>query len=168
MSCILNLAMVFQDTPKMFYRTILANHHSHVTSQQRLVGLQYVLKTSLRHVLKMCSTHLQLNNFSSFTWHVLKTSWRRFQDVLKTSWRCLWRQKIVTLRTSWRRFEDMSWRCLDVETTKAKFLSNILQKYNKWSVLHLKNIFILKKFSTFANLLMKKPANWFAIAKKWE
>ena len=31
--------------------------------------------------------------------------------------------------------------------------------------LHLKNIFTLRKFSTFANLLRKKPSNWFAIAK---
>ena len=26
----------------------------------------------------------------------------------------------------------------------------------------------LKKSSTFANLLMEKPGNWFAIAKMWE
>ena len=30
--------------------------------------------------------------------------------------------------------------------------------------LHLKNIFILKKRSTFANFLMEKPVNSFAIA----
>ena len=29
-------------------------------------------------------------------------------------------------------------------------------------------IYTLKKSSTFANLLMEKPGNWFAIAKMWE
>ena len=33
---------------------------------------------------------------------------------------------------------------------------------------HLKNIFALKKSSTFANLLKEKPVNWFAIAQMWE
>ena len=96
--------MVFQDTPKIVYRTILANHHSHVTSQQTFAGLQNVLKTSSRHVLKkssthvlkMSSTHLQLNNFSSF-----KTSSRRLENVLKTSCK-------YVLKTSWRRFQDIS------------------------------------------------------------
>ena len=41
---------------------------------------------------------------------VLKASCK---DVLKTSWRRLGRQKIVTLKTSWRRLEDMSWRRLE-------------------------------------------------------
>ena len=47
---------------------------------------------------------------------------------------------------------------------KNEVLSNILHKYNEWSFiltfifnLHLKNIFTLKKSSTFANLLMEKP-----------
>ena len=37
--------------------------------------------------------------------------------------------------------------------------------------LHLKNIYKKKKkkkSSTFANLLMEKPGNWFAIAKMWK
>ena len=34
--------------------------------------------------------------------------------------------------------------------------------------LHLKNIFTLKKLSTFANIMIEKPGNWFAIAKMWE
>ena len=37
-----------------------------VLSQQTFVGLQDVLKTSSRHVLKTSSTRLQRNNFSSF------------------------------------------------------------------------------------------------------
>ena len=121
MSCILNLAMVFQDTPKMFYGTILANHHSHVTSQQRLAGLQYVLKTSLRQVLKMSSTHLQLNNFSSFTWHVLKTFSRRLEDVLKMSLETKNCYAEDVLKTFWRHVLKMSW-CWD---NKSEVLSNI-------------------------------------------
>ena len=35
------------------------------------------------------------------------------QDVLKTSWRRLGRQKIVTLKTSWRRLEDILKTCLE-------------------------------------------------------
>ena len=34
--------------------------------------------------------------------------------------------------------------------------------------LHFKNTFTLTKSSTFANLLMEKPGNWFAIAKMRE
>ena len=41
---------------------------------------------------------------------VFKTSSRH---VLKTYWRRLGRQKIVTLKTYWRRLEDMSWRRLE-------------------------------------------------------
>ena len=46
-----------------FYRTppIAAS----VIAQQRFVGLQEVLKTSWRHVLKTSSARLQRNNFSS-------------------------------------------------------------------------------------------------------
>ena len=78
-------------------------------SQQTFVGLQDVLKTSSRHVLKTSSTRLQRNNFTSS-----KTSWRRLEDVFKTSHktssRRIGRRKIVTLKTSLRRLEDMPWR----------------------------------------------------------
>ena len=66
-------------------------------SQQTFVGLEDVFKTCSRHVLKMSSTRLQRNNFTSF----------------KTSSRCLGRRKLVTLKTSWRRLQDMSWRRLE-------------------------------------------------------
>ena len=36
-----------------------------IYTQQTFVGLQDVLKISSRHVLKMCSTRLQRNNFTS-------------------------------------------------------------------------------------------------------
>ena len=130
--------MVFQDTPKIVYRTILANHNSHVTSQQTFAGLQNVLKTSSRHVLKTSTTCLQCNNFSSCK-DVVKTSWKRLEDisenVLKTPWRRLGRRKIVTQITSWRHVLNTSWRnvlktcleevlktCLEdvLETNKSK------------------------------------------------
>ena len=86
--------------------------------QQTFVGLQNVLKTSSRYVLKTSSTCLQRNNFTSF-----KTSWRRLEDVFKTYWKiknCYAEDVFKTswrhvLKTSWRHvlktcFEDMSWR----------------------------------------------------------
>ena len=44
---------------------------------------------------------------------------------------------------------------------------------NEWSLIvtfkfRLKNIFTFKKLISFANLLIEKPGNWFAIAKMWE
>ena len=89
-----------------------------VIAQQRFVGLQEVLTTSWRHVLKTSSARLQRNNFSSS-----KTSWRcledvfarRLEDILKTSWRRMiktnifvWRRMskaniFVLIKTSWRR-----------------------------------------------------------------
>ena len=54
-------------------------------------------------------------------------SWRRLedilQDVLKTSWKHLGRQKIVTLEMSSRRLEDMSWRRLEEIMVTNKKLS---------------------------------------------
>ena len=57
---------------------------------------------------------------------------------------------------------------------KNKVFSNMPHKYNALSFiltfifnLHLKNIFTLKKSSTFAYLLKEKPGNWFAIVKMW-
>ena len=91
-------------------------------SQQAFVGLQDVLKLSSRYVLKTSSTHLQCNIFLSSKMStsgledVLKTSWRRFEDilqgVLKKAGKRLRRRKIVTLKTFWRRLEEMPWRHL--------------------------------------------------------
>ena len=64
-----------------------------INTQQTFVGLQGVLKTSSRQVLKTSSTHLQRNSFTSSK--TSSTSWRRFQDlsqdVFKTSSRRLGR-----------------------------------------------------------------------------
>ena len=57
---------------------------------------------------------------------------------------------------------------------KYKVLSNILHKYIYENCLYshlylqLKNIFTFKKSSTFPNLLIKKPGNWFATVKMWK
>ena len=45
---------------------LLDYHYFKNYSQQTFVGLQDVLKTSSRYVLKTSSTRLQHNNFSSF------------------------------------------------------------------------------------------------------
>ena len=92
--------------------------------QQTFVGLQDVLKTSSRHVLKTSSTRLQRNNFS-----FSKTSWKMkncySEDVFKTSWKHVlttfwwtsWRHVLKTsgrhvLKTSWRQVSKTSWRRL--------------------------------------------------------
>ena len=90
-------------------------------SQQTFVGLQDVLRTSSRHVLKMSSTRLQCNNFSSCKTsckYVFKTSSRRYQDVFARRLRdVLEDEKLLRWRRledmSWRRLEDMSWRRLE-------------------------------------------------------
>ena len=94
----------------------------HLT-QQTSVGLEDVLKTSSRHVLKTPSIRLQRNNFTSS-----RTSWRRledvlqsrFEDVLKTSSKTSWRhlQDVFkkncyaedVLKASWRHVLKTSWR----------------------------------------------------------
>ena len=106
-----------------------------VLSQQTFVGLEDVMKTCSRHVLKTSSTHLQCNNFWSS-----KTSWRRLQDILKTSrktsWRCFGRPKIVTLKMSSRHAFKKSWRHIssrylqDVLETKEMGIS--VSKKSKW------------------------------------
>ena len=105
-------------------------------TQQTFAGLQYVLKTSLRHVLNTSSTRLQRNNFSSsrrfqdlsstrlqhvfsvsiFRRRLAKTSSRHLEDM---SWR---RLKYI----SWKHLEDMSWRRLqDVLETNKMFIGDI-------------------------------------------
>ena len=80
-------------------------------TQQTFVGLQDVLKTSSRPVLKTSSTRLQRNNFSSS-----KRSSRRLEDisqgVLKTSWKTRNCYAEDVLKTSWRYVLKMSWRRL--------------------------------------------------------
>ena len=90
-------------------------------SQQAFVGLQDVLKLSSRYVLKTSSTHLQCNIFLSSKMStsgledVLKTSWRRFEDILQDFLKKAWKKKTKNcyvedvLKTSWRNALKTSW-----------------------------------------------------------
>ena len=73
-----------------------------VGSQQKFVGLEDVLKTSWKHVLKTTSKGLQRNNFLSS-----KTFWRLLEDVLKTSWRCFENVLEDKKLLHWNRLEDV-------------------------------------------------------------
>ena len=116
-------------------------------TQQTFFGLQHVLKTSWRHVLKMSSTRLQRNNFTSS-----KTSWRRMAKtnilvLTKTS------SEDVRLRrtySSWsRRLEDVfktSSEGEDERRLQDAFIKTnvcrdrvlaIKSKHYKWNVLKL-------------------------------
>ena len=91
--------------------------------------------------------------FSKISHNTLKTSWRRLEDVFRTSWRRFW---II----SWRRLQNvlkitlqdvlkMSWRCLvDVFKTSwrplEEFLKTFLQGVLKTSLRYLQSI--LKTF----------------------
>ena len=74
------------------------------TAQQTFFGLQDVLKTSSRHVLETSSASLQRHNFLSSRTsckYVFKMSWRRL-------WRRMAKTNILVLiKTSWRRLEDV-------------------------------------------------------------
>ena len=102
---------------------------------------------------------------------VLKTSWRGFQNVLKTSWRCLAevfaRCLEDVLKTSWRCLEDilkMSWRLL--EDIFVRRLEDVWPRWIYWSWsrrpqdvfwrrMSKANIFVLIKTSWIRLLQMK-------------
>ena len=125
-------------------------------SQQTFVGLQDVLKTSSRHVLKTSSTRLQRNNFMSS-----KTSWRRFQDlsqdVLKTSWKtknCYAEDVFKTswrhvLKTSWRHVLKTSWR--HILKTSSRRLGGKQNFY--WWYLYLTNLNVYLTNLCFTNYI---------------
>ena len=90
-------------------------------TQQIFVGLEDVFKTSSRLALKTLSTHLQCNNFTSSkkSWRGLenilqKTSWKRLEDDLKTSFKTSWKTKNCqaedVFKMSWRRVLKTSGR----------------------------------------------------------
>ena len=110
----------------------------------KFAGLEDVLKTALRHVLKTSSTRLQCDNFrtSKKSWRRLaKTSWRhlasRLEDVLKKSWRTTscyvgWRGLQDVSKTYWRHVMKTSWidvlkRCLEdvLKTYLEDFLETL-------------------------------------------
>ena len=126
-----------------------------------------VLKTSSRRLQDMSWIRLQ----QVFSVTILRLP-RRFEDVLKTSWRRLGRRKIVMLKTSsrrlqdmswrrlvdmsWRRLEDMSWRCLKtcledllkILWRQTKYLLGI-SVYLSWDLTNL-NVYLTSLY--FANL----------------
>ena len=61
---------------------------------------RYVFKTYSRHVFKTSWRRLQRNIFSSSIQDVLR-------DVFKTSWSRLGRRKFVMLKTCWKRLQDV-------------------------------------------------------------
>ena len=91
-------------------------------------GVSHLFVLKDPNILISCSLNAQ--NLPSKHLLVFRTSWRRLQDMswrylqimswwclqhvysVTTSWRRLWRRKIVTLKTSSRRLEDMPWRSL--------------------------------------------------------
>ena len=78
------------------------NNVYQMTTQQTFVGLEDILKTSSRHLLKTSSTRLQRNNFTSS-----KTSWRL---VVENEKLLRWRRIEDMFR---RRLENMCYRCLE-------------------------------------------------------
>ena len=95
-----------------FKRSIFDQRAQMEGIQQTFVGLQDVLKTSSKHVLKTSSARPQRNNFSSS-----KTSWRHLedisQDVFKTSSRRLYDVLEDEILLRWIRLQDVLKTCLE-------------------------------------------------------
>ena len=125
-----------------------------VLTQQTFVGLEDVLKTSSKHVLKTPSTRLQRKNiWSSKTSgrRLAKTFWRRLEDISQDVLQE--RRTIVTLKTpsrhldgmSWRRLKDMSWSRLQdmswsrLSNMSSRHLHDVLEEKKKWGYLYLTN-----------------------------
>ena len=93
-------------------------------------------KTSWRRLEKVLKTSWQ---------DVLKTSWRHLENILKTSWRRMTKTNILVLtRTSWRRLENVFWR------GKAK--ANILVLI-KTSSRRLQDVFCRRRWKTSSRRL---------------
>ena len=154
----------------------------------RYRGLEDVLKTCLEDVLKTCledvfktswrqtkcllgisvSNHSLLTNLNQYLTNLYFTNLyftnlRRIQNELISIFVLFWDSisRINSKSTLKNRWDN-----------KIEVSSNILHKYIERLFiltyifnLHLKNIFAFKKSPIFANLLMEKPGNWFAIAK---
>ena len=99
---------------KQFHTFIKQPLHSHLPASNYW---------SWRHFLKTSSTRLQRNNFSSS-----KTSWRRLEDVLKTSRKTFWR---TSSRTK-------NYYAEDVLKTSSGCLLEKQKVY--WGYLHLTNL----------------------------
>ena len=87
------------------------------------------------------------NVLKIFLQDVLKTSWRRLEDVFQDVLKMFWRRLQNVLKMSWRRFCKKSWRCLeDVLETYWRRLEPVwpIRIYWSWPR-HLENV--LKTFS---------------------
>ena len=94
-------------------------------TQQTFCGLQYVLETPSKHVLKISVTIFRLPLKTSWR-NFAKTSWRRVEDIpqdaLNTSWKT---KNCYRLKTSSRLLEDMSWRLY--EDMSSRRLEDVLE-----------------------------------------
>ena len=93
--------------------------------------LENVLKISLQDVLKMSWRRLEdVFKTSRGRLVVLKISWRRLEDVLKTPWRCF----EDVMKTSLKRLEDVFSRCLeDIFKTSWRRLEDVWPRRIYWS-----------------------------------
>ena len=109
-----------------------------LNTSQRLVNknsLTWWLR--LQNVLKMPSRRICETDVLKTSWQdILKMSWRRLEDVFKTSRGChqdvFARRLEDVLNTSWRCLGKTSWRCLeDVSKTSWKRLEDVLKAYGQ-------------------------------------
>ena len=112
----------------------LMSHDPH--SELTFFGLQYVLKTSSRRVLKTSWRRLQRNNFL----HHLA---RRLEDVLEDG-------KVVTLKKCSRHVLKMLWR-----PTKCLLGRNIYLNLTNLN-LHLKNLYLANLYLTNLRQIQSK------------
>ena len=83
-----------------------------------MILLQNVLKMSSRRICETSWRRFEdvlktsWQDVLKMSWRrFCKTSWRRLENVLKTSWRRIAKTNILVLtKTSWRRLEDVFWR----------------------------------------------------------
>ena len=72
---------------------------------------------------RFCKTSwIRFENVLKIPWRILKTSSKRLEDVLKMFWRRF-------CKTSWRRLENVSWRGLD--KTSWRRLEDVLKTFDQ-------------------------------------
>ena len=124
-------------------------------SQQRLVGLQDIFKTSPRNVFKTSTVLLQYNNFlfsKTSRRRLANMSWRRLEHALEDKKLLHLRRLQDVLKTC---FEDVSKTCLeDILKARLKMSSRSLgDKQNVyWGYLYLINLNMYLTNLYFTNL----------------
>ena len=114
-----------------------------IHTKQTFVGLQEVLKTSQRHVLKTSSARPQRNNFLSSN-----TSWRHLEDDLEDEKLLPWRRLQDFLKTSWRRLEDVLKTC--PEDVLKTFFQDVLKTSSRQTK-YLQGISVSSKLKCVSN-----------------